>query len=38
MIVMMVMPMLMAVPVIMGMMLVMMNALGRTAAPRVLAE
>jgi hypothetical protein len=38
MVVMMVMPMIMAVPVIMGMVLVMMNALGRAAAARILAE
>src|SRR5690242_17744683 len=35
---MMVMPMTMVVPVIIGLMLVMMNALRRTAPPRVLAE
>jgi hypothetical protein len=38
MVVMMVMPMIVAVPVIMRMMLVMMNALGRAAAARILVE
>ena len=33
-----IMPMTMAVPVIIGLMLVMMNSLGRTAPPRILAE
>jgi hypothetical protein len=38
MVVVMVMPMIVVVPVIMRMMLVVMNALGRTAAARILAE